>query len=102
MPRKVSRVAMMQDIWLRNEPPGDRPLFPAVGVLKPMKKAGGEIRDENRDDRFENNHVRIVPLLAARALIDKIASTIDAANMKPHQLELFYYVAKSKGVTRAA
>jgi DNA-binding transcriptional LysR family regulator len=32
----------------------------------------------------------------------KIAVTIDCINMNPHHLELFYHVAKSKGVSRAA
>jgi DNA-binding transcriptional LysR family regulator len=40
--------------------------------------------------------------LAGERLIDKHRGIIERINMNPHQLELFYHVAKSKGVTRAA
>lgn len=38
----------------------------------------------------------------ARVLIDKNRNVIDWIDMNPHQLELFYHVAKFKGVSRAA
>jgi DNA-binding transcriptional LysR family regulator len=40
-------------------------------------------------------------VLAGQRLIDKNPADIDLINMNPHQLELFYHVAKSKGVSRA-
>jgi DNA-binding transcriptional LysR family regulator len=40
--------------------------------------------------------------LVGMALIDKNRGVIEFINMNPHQLELFYYVAKFKGVSRAA
>jgi DNA-binding transcriptional LysR family regulator len=40
--------------------------------------------------------------LAGAGLIDKNRHAIDWFNMNPHQLELFYHVARCKGVSRAA
>jgi len=39
--------------------------------------------------------------LVGLGLIDKNRVNIEWINMNPHQLELFYHVAKSKGVSRA-
>jgi len=41
-------------------------------------------------------------MVVGGALIDKNRRDIDTINMNPHQLELFYHVAKCKGVSRAA
>ena len=41
-------------------------------------------------------------MLVSVALIDKNRRVIDRTDMNPHQLELFYHVAKFKGVSRAA
>jgi DNA-binding transcriptional LysR family regulator len=41
-------------------------------------------------------------MLVEPALIDKNRCAIDWIHMNPHQLELFYHVAKFKGVSRAA
>ena len=43
-----------------------------------------------------------LPGLVGAALIDKNRHNIDWIDMNPHQLELFYHVAKFKGVSRAA
>jgi DNA-binding transcriptional LysR family regulator len=43
-----------------------------------------------------------LPGLVEAVLIDKNRGNIDWIDMNPHQLELFYHVAKFKGVTRAA
>src|ERR1041385_4275865 len=40
--------------------------------------------------------------LVRSALIDKNRTAIEWNDMNPHQLELFYHVAKFKGVSRAA
>ena len=41
-------------------------------------------------------------MLVGAGLIDKNHRNIDWIDMNPHQLELFYHVAKFKGVSRAA
>jgi hypothetical protein len=52
---------------------------------------------------FRTSIIRIsVGGLVGPPLIDKNRSDIDYIDMNPHQLELFYHVAKFKGVSRAA
>ena len=71
VPCEVSRVVVMQDVRLRDQPAGDRPFLAAKGILKPVEQARDKIRNQQGDDDFKDNHARSVTSLAALVLIDK-------------------------------
>jgi hypothetical protein len=54
--RKIAWVVMMKNVWFGNQPANERPVLSAVGVLKPMKKAGPEIGHQHRHNDFDDNH----------------------------------------------
>jgi hypothetical protein len=51
---EVPRVLMVQDIWPRNPPPGDRPIGLPVGIFEPVKETGQEVDKEDTGHAFQS------------------------------------------------
>lgn len=69
VPREMARFMVMQDVWRRDEPTGNRPILPTICILKPVKQTGQKVRYQQHADKLKNNHKLLKhPDLAASQL----------------------------------
>ena len=71
MANEITRFMVMQNVRFRDQPAGNRPVFAAIGILRPMKQAGDEVRYEHGEHNLKDNHAGTLTPLVAGALIDK-------------------------------
>src|SRR2546429_486035 len=106
MAYEVAGQMVVQNVRLRDQPASQRPSLPSIRVFKPVKQARDKVRSQHTNDNFDkdlHNHTfGKLNALVDEELIDKNRLAIDCAYMNPHHLELFYYVAKCRGVSHAA